>query len=314
MWFVSTGKGTDTPACGTESQPCTSLDTTIKKSNSNDRINLLTTTSDNDYVNHCASEPILHNLTVMGTETSKIQLGCIESDNSNQAVLFLFNNASIVFQNVIFTKGDIVAFNAKLDIQNCKLQNVVIFLMAPDKYVGDYMQTTTHHLSDTAFSVRPNVGMTLNNLNNSTCSEVTLRLTDITWDYTIFRLENAKPLDVPYADGIQVACNNVDITITHSFLADKEIDIYSNGNLQFFMTNSTFQGQEGGNNVQGGIHFNITYNANITVVDTVFSDLKFYDLISAHFALRTKLRTALTIILNRMYVPKHTSKELEDIS
>ena len=38
----------------------------------------------------------------------------------------------------MFTNGDIIVFNAKLNIQNCELRNVVIFLMALDKYVGDY--------------------------------------------------------------------------------------------------------------------------------------------------------------------------------
>ena len=160
------------------------------------------------------------------------------------------------------------------------------------------MRITTYYLSQTGspdklLGTVSNYWMAINNLTNSTCSAVTLQLMSVKWDYIMFRLENAIALDVPNRDGIQAACSNVDITVTDSFMADKEFNIYSNKKLQFFMRNSTFQGQDGGNNAQGGIHFNITCDANITVDETVFSGLKLYDLISAQFALKIKLQAAL---------------------
>ena len=127
------------------------------------------------------------------------------------------------------------------------------------------------------------------------CLDVTLKLIKVKWEYEPFDFHKATPLDVPSRQGIQVQCRNVNVTIRDSFLADKEINIDSDGSLTFIVRNSTFKGQIGGNNLQGGIHINATCDVEIVIANTEFSGLKFHDLISAQFASRLKLTAALTL-------------------
>ena len=138
--------------------------------------------------------------------------------------------------------------------------------------------------------------------NNSTCAKVVLKLIEVKWEYQQFELHKAKPLDVSSRQGIQVQCRNANITIDDSFLANKEINTASDGSLTFVMRNSIFKGQTEGNNFQGGIHVNAICDFDIVIDNTEFSDLKFYDLISAQFASRMKLTAALTFTAKRQCI------------
>ena len=266
-WYISVDTGNDSHTCGTESEPCASLGVAVENSQSGDQVHLIPSKLENHFFDYCARSPLTHDLTISGTSSfTRSQLCCSgSSDLFGEGILFVITNASVSFANITFTEGDIILYNGELNVRDSVFENSGIFLMQMNVFVDNFvLAEKVKPLNLDHFQTAGNDSDQAMQTNNSMCSDVTLKLIKVKWEYQLFDLHKATSLDVSCRQGIQVRCRNVNVTIDDSFLADKEINIASDGSLTFVMRNSTFKGQIEGNNFQGGIHIKATCDINIT--------------------------------------------------
>ncbi len=210
----------------------------------------------------------------------------------------------IAFHNLILEEGDILALDSELSIHNSGVIASVIYLMDFHIYAEIYAKSPSQHYHSDV----PGEGQTAE-INNATCSEAFVTLMNVSWQSVAFDLDATRPLDAPNADGIQVKCDRARVNIHHSFLADNEVFLQARRHLQLHVNNSTFQGQESGNNFMGGILIDATCSATIIIEYSQFTGLKYYDLVSAQFALRARPIGAVSVQLKKQ--PSCSSEHAE---
>ena len=140
-WYISVDIGNDSRTCGTEQEPCASLEFAVENSQSNDRIKLMPSKLDNHHFNYCARSPLTHDLTISGVSSStRTQLCCCSGSNLfGEGILFVITNSSVSFSNIFFTEGDIVLYNGELNVWDSVFDNSGIYLMRLNLFMENFV-------------------------------------------------------------------------------------------------------------------------------------------------------------------------------
>ena len=298
VWYTSNdGENTDT--CGQQKNAaCKTLDYVIPSTQSGDSILLMPDQSGSTTHNNCASQPIRYNLTIAGTEP-KIFLTCTKKTEFFKFV-FIFENANVLIRNVGFKHGSLLALNSYIQIIDSTFVNGQIYLMD---------HKTINHYSQNNFTLK-NLDQKMLNAAESNksdqslqCTSVRLGLHQVQWGYANDDVTDIY-LDSLITDGIQVICHNINIEITDSILADKQIFVYAISHLDFRFIRSTFKGLEDGRNVQGGIKLNTFISPLILIEDSSISSLLFSNFFYAIFSAQQYMTAAVYIRVLQSQLPR----------
>ena len=139
-WFVSES-GTDSQDCGRKTYPCESLEVVMPRSQSGDNVYIESTVNSTDVFHHCSAQNIFKNLTLEGIGPVQPSIGCntlsrVEHNDSSvylkyrmAPILFHFKENEIQLVNLILKSGYILGANTELNLEDCTVENTVIFLM-----------------------------------------------------------------------------------------------------------------------------------------------------------------------------------------
>ena len=276
------------------------------RSQSGDRVYIESEVNSRHVFYHCSADIIFKNLTLEGIKgTVQPSIGCntlsrMEHNESSvhlkyrlAPILFHFKENEIQLVNLILKSGYILAANNVLNVDNCTVQNTVIFLMDEFSFykhsvMSKKMQAVNDFVSFLyiGYLVRENKTVIVNLPDSSrfTCLKSSLVVNNVTWAHKAFNTSEFIPVDSMASDGIQSICISLEIKVHNSFLADRPMYAVAVEKLLVLVHDSIFEGKEKGTNVLGGIDLGSFCVPYIVVKNTKFIGLKYADLAHAILA------------------------------
>ena len=274
------------------------------RSQSGDNVYIESTVNSTQVFHHCSAQIIFKNLTLEGIGPIQPSIGCnrlsrVEHNDSSvylnyrmAPILFHFKENEIQLANLILKSGYILGANNELNLENCTVENTVIFLMDDFSFykqgtVSKWVQTVNDFVSWLYIGHLVGQNKTNTDLPSSsrfTCLKSSLVLDNVTWTHKTFNTSEFIPVDSMASDGIQSICINLEIKIHNSFLADRPVYAVGVEKLHSLVHDSIFKGTEKGTNVLGGIELGSFCVPHIVVKNTKFIGLKYADLAHAILA------------------------------
>ena len=296
-WFISE-TGTDSQDCGLRTDTCSSLPFVVNHSKSGDHIFIIGTFNSSHVFYHCSAQIITKNLTFVGIGPSQPSVGCevpsrVEwygdiTYNRSAPILFHLKENEIHLVNLKLTNGYLLATNNMLNMIDCVVEDLVIYLMDQLTFI-EHDRSYKNSAFFEAFITELYIGylMKENKVESSmtmarafSCLTTILTISNVTWTHITWNVTEFIPVDVLVGDGIQAICIQISIEIYNSFLADRVI--YAAGVEQMYLNlqSSRFEGRNTGTSGFGGVDLGSFCTPLIVIKDTEFSGLRYVDLAS----------------------------------
>ena len=278
--------GDDVSGCGAIALPCKSLDYVINVSQSGDTVKLNGDNLGTIIFGHCGSYPILKNLTLEGMGLVSLHCNGTEFDGYHTPLLLRFKNASLTLKNVRIVSSHILISNGNINILDSVFEESAIFLM-DEKYYKYYFNPSILVLTLVNDIQSGYLYWVIDGLGDSagiiplTCFSTTIVLNNVTWSPQ----KNGIPPPVDISQlGVQAICQDINIAVTSSDMADNPIYLFSVTNLNINIYNSAFEGPEQGSLAQGGLKINSFCYPKMIVENSTFKNLKYSDIGFAQMA------------------------------
>ena len=170
-------------------------------------------------------------------------------------ILFHFKENEMQLVNLILKSGYILAANNVLNVDNCTVQNTVVFFMDEFSFykhgvMSKQMQAVNDFVSFLyiGYLVRENKTDIVNlpDFSRFTCLKSSLVVNNVTWTHKSFNTSEFIPVDSMASDGIQSICISLEIKVHNSFLADRPMYAVAVEKLHVLVEDSIFEGKEKG--------------------------------------------------------------------
>ena len=222
--------GEDVSGCGEIALPCKSLDYVINVTQSGDTVKLNDDHSETIIFGHCNSYPILKNLTLEGMGLVSLHCNGTEFDGYHTPLLLRFKNASLTLKNIHIVSSHILISNGNINISDSIFEESTIFLM-DEKYYKYYfdplilVQTLVNEIQyGYLYWVIDGLGDSAG-IMPLTCFSTTIVLNNVTWSPQKNGIP--PPVDILSQMGVQAICQDINIAVTSSDMADNPIYLFS---------------------------------------------------------------------------------------
>ena len=217
--------------------------------------------SKNVTLTQCGSGNLLNkSLSIIGdTSTVLPQI----SSAINCSFIFEILHANVTFAHLNFSSGYVVAKDSYLVFNHCIFVDFVMFGMTTEIANLYLMHTSENDIN-------------LMILNYEPCYKITIEMMSCEWHH----LPEPETIltDTNSIDGIQVMCQEVDVRVSDTFMADKEVSLKTSENSVLKVTNSTFDGTGSLRTLPGGLFLEMGSDPMVTIESCSFIRMRYSDI------------------------------------